>query len=156
MTREEREEAARIIKEHCYFANLIPQAKEALNMAIKTLEPDPCEDAVSRQAVLNVIKEQEKLASDRVRDTPSSLDNGLHTWVNPAYTRYSTQLSERSQFKTMIQTMPPVNPQPKTGHWIKISPAGIYECSECGQNVMTSDICAYKFCHGCGAKMEPR
>ena len=54
--------------------------------------------------------------------------------------------------------LPSVNPQePKTGHWIKISPAGIYECSECGQNVMTSDICAYKFCHGCGAKMvEPQ
>lgn len=39
------------------------------------------------------------------------------------------------------------------GKWVKISPAGIYECSQCGQNVMTSDIEAYKFCHGCGAKM---
>ena len=47
--------------------------------------------------------------------------------------------------------------EPKVGHWIKISPANIYECSECGQNVMTQDICAYKFCHGCGAKMvEPQ
>lgn len=47
--------------------------------------------------------------------------------------------------------------EPKTGHWIRISPAEIYECSECGQNVMTSDICVYKFCHGCGAKMvEPQ
>ena len=43
--------------------------------------------------------------------------------------------------------------EPKTGHWIRISPAEIYECSECGQSVMTSDICAYKFCHGCGARM---
>ena len=42
----------------------------------------------------------------------------------------------------------------KTGKWVKISAAGIYECSQCGQNVMTSDIEAYKFCHGCGAKME--
>ena len=40
------------------------------------------------------------------------------------------------------------------GHWIKISPAGIYECSECGKNVMTSDIEAYKYCHGCGAIMD--
>ena len=40
------------------------------------------------------------------------------------------------------------------GHWIKISPAGIYECSECGKNVMTSDIKAYEYCHGCGAKMD--
>ena len=40
-----------------------------------------------------------------------------------------------------------------TGYWKKISPADIYECSECGQNVMTQDICAYHYCHGCGAKM---
>lgn len=38
--------------------------------------------------------------------------------------------------------------------WIKISPAGIYECSGCGQNVMTSDIDAYKYCHGCGKKVK--
>lgn len=37
--------------------------------------------------------------------------------------------------------------------WKLISPAGIYECSECGQNVMTNDISAYRFCHGCGAEM---
>lgn len=33
-----REEAIENIKEHCYFANLIPQAKEALDMAIRALE----------------------------------------------------------------------------------------------------------------------
>jgi len=42
----------------------------------------------------------------------------------------------------------------RKGKWIKISPAGIYECSECGKNVMTDDIDAYKWCHGCGCKME--
>lgn len=41
----------------------------------------------------------------------------------------------------------------KTGHWIKISPVGIYECSKCHQNVMTSDIVAYAYCHGCGCRM---
>ena len=42
------------------------------------------------------------------------------------------------------------------GEWIKISPAGIYECSECGKNVMTSDIEAYEYCHGCGAIMDEK
>ena len=32
------EEAIKNIKEHCYFTNLIPQAKEALDMAIEALE----------------------------------------------------------------------------------------------------------------------
>lgn len=44
----------------------------------------------------------------------------------------------------------------KTGHWVRISPAKIYECSECGQTVMTDDIECYHYCHGCGAKMEDR
>lgn len=53
----------------------------------------------------------------------------------------------------MIEKSPTIDPVRK-GKWIKISPAGIYECSECGQNVMTSDIDVYQWCHGCGAKME--
>ena len=40
------------------------------------------------------------------------------------------------------------------GKWIKIHPQDIYECSECHQNVMTSDIECYKFCHHCGARMD--
>ena len=82
-----------------------------LGKAIEILKQEPCEDCISRKVVLDIVTEQERLASDRVRDTPLSLGNGLRTWVNPAYTRYSAQLSERSQFKTMIQSMPPVNPQ---------------------------------------------
>ena len=42
----------------------------------------------------------------------------------------------------------------KTGKWIRISPAKIYECSECGQNVMTVDIERYKYCPCCGSKLE--
>ena len=59
------------------------------------------------------------------------------------------------RFNRVIRnTMDEVQPEQKVGKWLKISPAGIYECSECGQAVMTSDIEAYKYCHGCGVKME--
>ena len=40
------------------------------------------------------------------------------------------------------------------GHWTKISPAGIYECSNCKNDVMTADIDVYKYCHRCGAKIN--
>ena len=40
------------------------------------------------------------------------------------------------------------------GHWIKITPSGIYECSKCGKYVMTCDIEAYKYCQMCGARMD--
>ena len=53
-----------------------------------------------------------------------------------------------------IEQLPPAQPERIKGHWVKISPANIYECSECGKNVMTNDICAYDFCHGCGADMR--
>lgn len=53
-----------------------------------------------------------------------------------------------------VKQLPSAQPERKKGKWIKISPAGIYECSKCGQNVMTSDIDVYEFCHGCGADMR--
>ena len=37
-----------------------------------------------------------------------------------------------------------------TTEWVRISPNDIYECRVCGQTVMTEDIDAYKYCHGCG------
>lgn len=40
------------------------------------------------------------------------------------------------------------------GEWKQISPAKIYECSVCGQLLMSDDIDIYHFCHGCGAKMD--
>jgi len=60
-TKEEKEEAIKNIKEHCYFANLNPKAKEALDFAVKTLEQEPCEDAISRKAMLEL---QAKYAED--------------------------------------------------------------------------------------------
>ena len=41
-----------------------------------------------------------------------------------------------------------------TTRWRQISPARIYECEVCGQNVMTDDIDAYKYCHGCGRMVK--
>ena len=56
--------------------------------------------------------------------------------------------------RNAIKAVPSAQPQRMKGRWIQISPAKIYECSICGKNVMTSDIDAYDFCHGCGADMR--
>ncbi len=59
------------------------------------------------------------------------------------------------RFNRVIRTaLSEAESEQKTGKWLKVSPAGIYECSECGRAVMTGDIEAYKFCHGCGVRME--
>lgn len=52
-----------------------------------------------------------------------------------------------------LNNLPSAQPERKTGRWLQISPAEIYECSECAQMVMTDDISCYKYCHGCGAYM---
>lgn len=43
---------------------------------------------------------------------------------------------------------------PETTRWKKISPANIYECEQCGINLMTNDIEVYKYCHNCGRKVR--
>lgn len=61
---------------------------------------------------------------------------------------------DNDELQEEIKTIPAADVvERKTGKWVMISTAGIYDCSQCGQNVMTSDIAAYKFCHGCGAQM---
>lgn len=45
-------------------------------------------------------------------------------------------------------------PERPQGEWKQISPAKIYECTNCGQTVMTGDIECYQFCHNCGADMR--
>jgi hypothetical protein len=55
---------------------------------------------------------------------------------------------------TRIADLPSVTPTRPNGKWKRISPAGIYECTNCNQVIMTSDIDCYKYCHGCGVRME--
>lgn len=72
-------------------------------------------------------------------------------------TESELMLGALSTFLRLLDITPTADVAPvRHGHWIKISPAGIYECSECGKNVMTSDIEAYEYCHGCGARMDAK
>ncbi len=65
-----REEAIKNIKEHCYFANLIPQAKEALDMAIKVLEQEPMLDNIRTEISKSKTEHEMQLAE---RDTKGKL-----------------------------------------------------------------------------------
>lgn len=63
----------------------------------------------------------------------------------------------RKTVRKMIDMTRTVDAVPvKHGKWVRISPAKIYECSECGQTILTGDIECYKFCHGCGARMDEK
>jgi len=78
---------------------------------------------------------------------PSPMYSGYCDWA------LNTNDDKFTEKKTKRHPKCPVKEE-KHGKWLKISPADIYECSECHQIVMTGDIEAYRFCHHCGARME--
>ena len=129
-----REEAIKNIKEHCYFANLIPPAKEALDMAIKALEQEPCEDAIRRQAAI--------VALD---DRMSSLEN-VDMQIAMGFA------------KGIIHELPPVTPMPKMARWVieEIDGCKHAICSNCGDDSYLSPewdaLELYKYCPNCGSK----
>ena len=113
--------------DHCF--------EEALDMAVEALEQDPCNDAISRQAAID--------AANKVieRDTSGNNDvvNAMIAWS--AY----------------IKSLPSVNPQTRTGHWI-VHDHGLgckyYQCSICKGFDRDKKR---KYCKWCGAKMvEPQ
>ena len=63
-----------------------------------------------------------------------------------------------------LAKMPPVTPQPKTGHWIEkdgFDGDTYYDCSECGESWTTIEGTPwdneFKYCPNCGCRMvEPQ
>ena len=107
---------------------------EIYKLAIKALEQQPCEDAISRQAVLD----------------------GLAS-IAKAKAKSDAQKSLMGRVMFFTEQLPSVEPERNTGKWIvKIEDWNRWTCSECGFSKRT-DIhvsLGYKFCPDCGAKME--
>ncbi len=120
MTREEA-----IVRLKGLYGNGYPLQEEALDMSIKALEQEPCEDAISRQAVLDCL-------------TASSLK------------KFDFILDARDK----IKNLPPVNPT-KTGHWKAKSFHELFcdNCGF-DFDIMRNDfIDKMHYCPNCGVKM---
>lgn len=100
---------------------------------ITSVNPQPCEDAVSKQEILNIIDD---MAKEYYTNKDFDKAQGI-AWVK-------------------LQRLPSVNPQ-KIGHWI-ITPFSVtgrhYQCSECKYiHTFTN----FEYCPKCGARMvEPQ
>jgi hypothetical protein len=107
-------------------------SEEDVEQAIKALEQQPCEDAISRKEALKTINKM---------DIPEDM----------------SVFEIKSHIGVEIGTLPPVQPKPKTGHWIipkgDVKPFGddTIQCDMCG--FFTDVDCNYNFCPNCGAKM---
>ena len=104
------------------------QLAEWLKDYKRLLEQEPCEDAISREDALMAL----------TGEWTETTDELIHRFIK------------------RIKNLPPVNPQPKIGHWIAVHPLqpndeGDYMCSvcRCGGLVYKPT----KFCPNCGAKM---
>ena len=145
-----REEAIKILEQFkkC-LADVVFDEKgsEAWQMAIKALEQEPCDDAISREELLKAIDTWDKFGCD----ADTKLVRYQEHYV--PYIHYDDVVK-------CIKGMPPVRPQEQTGHWKRISMDRYtthaqywYKCDKCGKdNLGNTD-----WCPNCGAKMvEPQ
>lgn len=99
-----------------------------------------CEDAISRQAVID--------ATVKKNSIWNSITN-----------------SKGENLEEIISQLPPITPQPKIGHWVKNKDGNIY-CSFCGCGALYDKVYPGEsvfgkairvkstFCPTCGAKMQ--
>lgn len=100
---------------------------DALEMAIKALEPQYCGDCISREETLKALMDE--------------------------WTDFDSELMDYLIEK--VRKLPSVTPQPKMGHWewnqYDANPKiGNFHCSLC-HNIGER---YYDYCPGCGAKMQ--
>jgi hypothetical protein len=109
-------------------------------LAIKALEQQPCEDSISRAEAQTEIE----MNASRYTISKERGDMGQVEW--------NDQLIKVSDAVDIIRHLPPVQPKPKTGHWIYDGDQII--CNRCFKAFgfislkLTSD-----YCPSCGTKM---
>lgn len=115
------------------------EVEELRNKIWKQVEQKPCDDVVSRQAVLKIFEDMFiELQKAHQKDT----QYGVNWCINT------------------LKDMPSVRPQePKTGHWILDETDNSITCDKCGCLIWANDICNgdAHYCPNCGARMvEPQ
>lgn len=161
-----------------YMENHSVTVQDALLDAVKLLKQEPCDDAVSRDC--NNCAYYVDGANDEACDgcfadeyehpnfkpkaqycddcvSRQAVLEGVDTYINKAQ---STGIQDDfySFAELVVKALPPVTPQPKTGHWIEITNQRgtviALRCSACEKSpkhAIRSD-----YCPNCGAKMiEP-
>jgi len=106
---------------------LLLEVNKAICNNLKTLEKKPCDDVVSRQAVID--------CATLITSIPTE-DWDIGDWV--------------CLFRDRVSQLPSVQPKPKTGHWIKAKD-GYMRCDQCGSR---GSAIKARYCHHCGAYMK--
>lgn len=117
------------------FYCISPEDVETLpsvNPQYTEVEGQKSEDAISRQAAIEIAR------------------SNIHYGLDKEY-EYARELLQKTMAE--INSLPPVNPQPKTGHWINGDCKG-GNCSICGEYyAFYPESGDFNYCPNCGAKM---
>jgi predicted RNA-binding Zn-ribbon protein involved in translation (DUF1610 family) len=139
-------------KDFPYRDEIIPIAKEALDMAITELKQKPCDDAISRQNATAQCFQAMKIVSGEFGQELSHDDKSYNAGLRKAV--------------EIIRGLTPVTPQPKMGQWISLGIQGeidgqivrAFSCSECGAisifRMTGGEIVNGDLCPNCGAKIQ--
>ena len=105
---------------------------DALQNAIKALEQQPCDDAISRQAVID----------------------GLIS-IAKTKAKSDAQKSLMGRVMFFVEKLPSVTPQQKVGRWIEHINNGMHyiECPKCSSWFLRMYLTRNSYCPNCGAKM---
>jgi hypothetical protein len=169
------EEKERLIKKD--IASIENKVRSAFNqgyeMGVKERRsevPNTCGDAISRKYILDLIDTKGANLDDDlliveqwIQDAPSVNPHPIECGDAISRQAVLDEIDRRfdlaKPFKQLIQSMPSVSPQQKTGRWIQkeetdeAEPFIIWECSEC-HCVDEDGKPSYKYCPQCGVRME--
>ena len=87
-------------------------------------EIEPCEDCISRESVIEWLKDKDIIKTK----------------------------NQEENARRELAELPAVTPQPKTGEWLKNGE--LCKCSNCHSNVLFSAVKLYNYCYRCGSRME--
>ena len=131
---------------------------EACDMAIKALEKEPCEDCVSRQAVLDMttVIETDDYSGNEIMEVVDTDDIKALPSVTPTKCIATVKFSKEDMQKLIDEKMKEIVVERKKGEW-KYSGSydveGMLYCSCCKHEIDVSEG-HFKFCPNCGAEME--
>ena len=147
MTRKEATERIKAILKECTedkdsVCYVTSDDADALDMAIKALEREPCEDCISRQAAIDALDEQIALCNKALGSFDISMKD-----------EYAVKV-ERASLKAYRETLNVLpSAQPETAKRIVgKSRNGMtlwYQCDMCNEPVDAQD----DFCRGCGRRL---
>jgi hypothetical protein len=142
-------------KEQCEIFPEDSYMGEYLRETIKMLQAEPCEDAISRQAVLNTLDNMDKvLDEDRTVENYKDLLKECYEVlpsVKPVACIATVKFSKEDMQELVEEKMKDIVVEHKKGKWMKSNIGGAKVCSLCQVHMGLSN---FKFCPSCGAEME--